>query len=278
MSGIVIFGATGGIGSELAMQYAQKGGVELYLSGRNGTVLQELRKKCEIRGTRVKTFSVDLRDRESLFAAIDQILQRGTPEIVIFCAGVSSSVSLKNGTFVPEAQWELERELQVNAFSQIAASNYLALRTKGSQKMTIVLVSSLASLTGLSGSPGYSASKAAVRVYGQAMRKLLKGSGISFTVVVPGFVDSPMSRRYVGKKPFAISAQKAAQKIISGIEKNKAEIYFPSLLYWGIRLLDLLPETMQSYFLKNYFFTVVPDNEVIQREVTWKLRQTEERI
>lgn len=263
MPNIVIFGATGGIGTELAKQYA-KPDVSLYLLGRDKTRLSTLGCVCEQLGSVVKTFALDLRDRESLFTSVDDVLQEGTPDIAIFCAGVSSSVSVDHGKRLPEGQWELLRELEVNAVAQITAANYLAIKARRTRELKIVLISSLASLAGLSGSPGYSASKAALRVYGRAMRQLLKGTEVKFSVVLPGFVDTPMSRRFIGRKPLMISAEKAAQRIIAGIDKDKPEIYFPFMLYWGLRLVDLLPECMQDYFLKEYFFTVEPDSEARQ--------------
>ena len=68
-----------------------------------------------------------------------------------------------------------------------------------------------------------------------------------------------MSDRYVGAKPWMISADLAANKIARAIDRGKSTVYFPLLLYWGISVLDYLPESWQDFFLKFFKFTVIPD-------------------
>jgi short-subunit dehydrogenase len=62
----------------------------------------------------------------------------------------------------------------------------------------IVLVSSLAALSPLPDAPGYSASKAGLLVYGQAMRAAVALDNVRVTVVCPGYVTSAMTDTHIG--------------------------------------------------------------------------------
>ena len=123
------------------------------------------------------------------------------------------------------------------------------------------MVSSMASFTGLPSSPGYCASKACVRVFGQAMRRLVAEHNIGVTVICPGFVVSPMSERFVGGKPLMVTADVAAHRIREAMDANRATCVFPKILRWGIALLPLLPEALQAIALKPFDFSVIPDAE-----------------
>ena len=137
-----------------------------------------------------------------------------------------------------------------------------ALKNAGCGRMArIVLVASLAALTGLPGSPGYSASKAALRTYGEALRRLTEKEGLSVTVLCPGYIESDMSRRYQGAKPSLMTAETATFRMKNAIEAGRDEYAFPWHLAFGIRLLGLIPKCLQNFFLKGFFFTVVPDEE-----------------
>ena len=90
--------------------------------------------------------------------------------------------------------------------------------------------------------PAYCASKAAIKAYGEALRGWLADDGIKVSVIYPGFVESDMSNSFPGDKPMLISADKAADIIVKGLEKNKASISFPFPLNLGMWFLALLPD------------------------------------
>lgn len=274
---VAIAGATGGIGEALVRGYA-RAGAYLFIAGRNEEVLRRLSSEAKTLGADCETTAFDVRDHEVLESWTLKAAVKGA-DILILCAGVSASVQpspfrAKPGSnkheevvYFPETQADLLRELEVNAVANILAANTFArakleLKEQGETKPSkIVFISSLAALTGLAGSPGYSASKAALRTYGEALRRLLSHQNIGVTVIFPGYVESNMSRRYQGAKPWLMSADKAALKMMAAIDAGKAEYAFPWILAFGIRLLNLIPRWMQDFFLKGFFFTVEPDAE-----------------
>ncbi len=67
----------------------------------------------------------------------------------------------------------------------------------------LVFISSSAAWHGLPSTPTYSASKAAIKAYGEGLRGLLAPAGIGVTVVMPGYVTSPMCNAMPGPKPWS---------------------------------------------------------------------------
>src|SRR3546814_10388459 len=92
---------------------------------------------------------------------------------------------------------------------------------RGRGEGQIALVSSLAAWRGLPDTPSYSASKAAVKVYGEGMRDLLAQEGVKINVVMPGYVESQMCAEMPGPKPFLWPASRAARTIRSGLARNR---------------------------------------------------------
>jgi short-subunit dehydrogenase len=98
-------------------------------------------------------------------------------------------------------------------------------------------------------SPAYCASKSAVKAYGDAVRPILSRDGIRMSIVLPGFVKTAMSDVFPGGRPFLWSADKAARHIQRKLASGRAEIAFPGLLAFGMRLLPLMPATLVDAIL-----------------------------
>jgi short-subunit dehydrogenase len=111
----------------------------------------------------------------------------------------------------------------------------------------IVLISSMAGLIGLSSSPSYSASKSAIKFFGDSLRAYLKKFNVKVSVVIPGYITTPMTEVNNFPMPFIISAERAAEIIVSGIEHNEGIIAFPKIMYFGLKLLSFLPYKFLDY-------------------------------
>jgi len=140
--------------------------------------------------------------------------------------------------------------LEVNVVAAWATVNAVlpAMRLRGHGQ--IALISSLAAFYGLPVAPSYCASKAAIKVYGEAMRGWLAAEGIRINVVMPGYVESSMCRAMPGPKPFLWSAERAARYIRRGLERNRARISFPFPLNLGTWFLSVLPPTVSARILR----------------------------
>jgi len=122
----------------------------------------------------------------------------------------------------------------------------------------VAVVASVAGLRGLPYSPGYSASKAGVRAYGEALRALLRPHGVSVSVIVPGFFDSRMTDRFQGAKPFLVSTQRAIAIVRQGLDRRQSRIVFPRLLALGLQATDLMPARLGDAILRAQKFHIQP--------------------
>jgi short-subunit dehydrogenase len=260
---LLLTGATGGLGQALATAYAGPG-VHLSLTGRDPVRLAAVSFLCRGLGAIVDTALLDIRDGAALRAWIlarDAALPVTTG---IACAGVSHAIG-KGGA--PEPIEAVRRVFAVNALAAVETASALAERMRARRRGHIGIVSSLGGWHGTPSSPSYSASKSAARIYGEALRGWLAPSGVTVTVICPGFVDSPMSRRYLGAKPLTWEASRAAVAIRHSVEAGAPRLNFPWPLALGNALLWLLPARLTDAILRRYFaFAVRPDAESLAEE------------
>lgn len=231
---ILITGASSAIGGALAIEYAAPG-VRLLLHGRDAGRLKEVAAVCQARGAKVATTLLDVRDFTALRAWVTGLEPL---DLVVINAGMNTHIG-PNGA--PEPWDEVEALLDVNlkAAMVIVQAVLPAMRARGSGQ--IALISSLAGYFGLPVTPTYSATKAGLKAYGEALRGWLGSQGIRVNVVMPGYVRSPMCDDMPGPKPFLWSPERAARTIRRGLKRDRARISFPFPLNWGTWWLAVLP-------------------------------------
>ena len=75
----------------------------------------------------------------------------------------------------------------------------------------------------------------------KSLRRLMAPAGVKVSVVLPGFVDTPMSATLPFPKPLMWSAERAAAVITEGLQTGEREIRFPWPLVALARFLSALP-------------------------------------
>jgi short-subunit dehydrogenase len=106
---------------------------------------------------------------------------------------------------------------------------------------------------------GYSASKAGLVAWGEALRASLRGSGVGVTVISPGFFDSAMGDRFEGSRPLLMSMDAAAGRIHRGILGGRGRLVFPWPLGALLRVLALLPPGIGDWAIRRMRFRVRPE-------------------
>lgn len=232
---ILITGASSGLGAELARQYADAG-VKLFLVGRNRQRLEDVAGQCRKKGAQVHAKYIDVKDADALTGWITSIDQEAPLDLVIANAGISAGTAGGG-----ESMAQVRHIFATNIDGVINTIGPVIPRMQARRSGQIVIISSLAAYRGLPSSPAYSASKAAVKTYGEALRGSLCRDGVKVTVVTPGYIRTPMTDVNGFPMPFKLSVEKAAHIIRTKLEKNPARIAFPFALYALIWFCGLLP-------------------------------------
>lgn len=230
----MISGAGSGIGCALAVAYS-KAGVNLFLCGRNLEKLLRTKKLCEALKANVLLGVLDVRNEAATRSYVEKIEENFELDLVIANAGISA------GTAGGPENFSQVQEIFSTNLNGVLNLIYPAIDAmKKRKKGQLALISSLAGFRGLPSSPAYSSSKAAVRVYGEALRGNLAPLGIEVNVICPGYIKTPMTDVNEFPMPFLMSAEKCAAIIKRALEKNKSRIAFPFLLYFVVWLSALL--------------------------------------
>jgi short-subunit dehydrogenase len=220
--------------------------------GRDRTRLAALAESCKQRGVaRVLSVTFDLRDSSATIEELRRISQSDCPDLVIANAGITRMIRREEEAEPFEAAHDV---LAVNLEGALAtvAGVLPEMRRRGSGQ--IALMSSLAAYYGLPRTPAYCASKAALKVHGEALRAWLAHQGIGVSVVRPGFVDTPMTDSLTGPKPSTMAPERAAMLIRRGLERNRARIAFPRALAWGLQWLSVLPPPLAERIIGSLGF------------------------
>lgn len=242
---ILITGASSGIGAGLAEHYATPG-VTLILTARNEQRLNEVRGRCEARGAKVITGSIDVRDKAAMADFITRMDEIAPIDLLIANAGIST------GSFSGSETLEAaEAVFEVNVNGVIHSLHPILPRMVQRGRGQVAIMASLAGICALPGAPAYSASKAAVRYYGEALRGSLRGSGVSVSVICPGWIETPLTDKNDFPMPFLMPVSRAANIIAAQLVRQKLLIIFPKRLYFALYLLSILPARLRSFLLSH---------------------------
>jgi short-subunit dehydrogenase len=251
---ILITGASSGIGAALARSYAAPA-TRLALCGRDADRLAAVAGFCRERGATVIDACLDVSEAATVAAWIDGVDGVSPLDLVIANAGVQGGL-WRDGS--GETLGELRRVMDVN-FGGVANTIHPVLPgMRRRRRGQVALIASLAALRGIPFSPGYCASKAAVRIYGEALRSWLAPEGIDVSVVLPGFVETRLSNTVRGPKPLIMRPERAADIIRRGLAKGRRQIAFPYPLYLGLQLLRALPPGLVEPILRRVAVDIGP--------------------
>ena len=219
---IAITGASSGIGEDLARDYAAPG-IALALNGRDGARLRAVADACRASGATVDARQIDVTDREALGGWLTAFDDAHPVDLLVANAGISvdkDNSSLDDFSII-------RHTMAVNLDGVLNTVEPLVGRMMARGRGQIAVVSSLAGFIGLPYSASYNASKAAVRVWGESIRYVLKKSGVGVSVICPGFVISRMTAQAPFPMPFLMTAERASVIIRRGLARDQARIAFP---------------------------------------------------
>lgn len=249
---IVITGASRGLGAALALAYAREGAV-LGLVGRDRAALAEVEAQCRQRGAQVETLIADLTLASGFADWVGGFDDAHRIDLVIANAGAF------DGRREAEEREAIEQAVglvRINLEAAMRTVDAVLPRLVGRRSGTVALVSSLAAVHPLADAPGYSASKAGLDAYGEALAEALAPSGVKVAVVLPGHIATRQTETQAGALPLLMTPEAAAMRIVRGLARGRGRIVFPRRLALAIRLNRLLPRRLRFALGRSFRFHV----------------------
>lgn len=234
---VLITGASSGIGQALALAYAQAGW-RLAMVARREAEMREFLDMHGLSESGVCLYPADVGNAQAMLELGQRcIANQGLPDVVIANAGISQGMS----TEVFSDLSLLDQTLRTNVLGVAHTFHpfVAAMRTRGHGQL--VAISSVAGIRGMPGHAAYSASKAACTAYGESVRGDLRGTGVTVTVLLPGYIDTPLTRRNPFPMPFLMPAPAFAQQAMRVIAQKRAFAVIPWPMAWVAALLKILP-------------------------------------
>lgn len=223
---ILITGATSGIGKQLVTDYLLENH-EVYAVGRDDDALSELK---ELGATPV---DLDLMDRDKVIEAFDKI---DHIDLAICCAGMCEYLDMPN--FDSEAFMKV---MSVNMGTLSHAIEGVLPKLMAS-KGRLVGIGSASAYVPFARAEAYGSSKAAIHYLMKTLQISLAPYEVAVSLVVPGFVETPMTQQNDFPMPFLQTTEQASQAIREGIKSGDEVIEFPKKLTLPLKTLGTLPD------------------------------------
>ncbi|MUL80725.1 MULTISPECIES: SDR family oxidoreductase [unclassified Mycolicibacterium] len=234
----LITGAASGIGRATALALAARG-AELYLTDRDEVGLAQTVADAQALGAEVPAHrALDISDYDQVAAfGADIHAAHSAMDVVMNIAGVSAW-----GTVDQLTHQHWRSMIDVNLMGPIhVIETFLPPMVQARRGGHLVNVSSAAGIVALPWHSAYSASKYGLRGLSEVLRFDLARHRIGVSVVVPGAVktglvqtvqiagvdrDDPQVQKWVDRfAGHAISPERAADKILAGMRRNRFMIY-----------------------------------------------------
>ena len=109
---------------------------------------------------------------------------------------------------------------------------------------TLVGIASVAGIRGLPGHGAYCSSKSAVISYCESLRGELRPDGVRVVTLLPGYIDTPLTRENRYRMPFLMTADGFADQAFEAIRSGTSYRVIPWQMAVVARVLRLLPNSV----------------------------------
>lgn len=239
---VLVTGAGSGIGRLLALEFASNS-CRVVLWDVNTRGNEETARLARKMGATVRCYTVDVSDREQVYAAAKQVTtELGQVDILVNNAGVVTGHKFLH---CPDAM--IMRTMNVNSTAHFWTVKAFLPAMISRNHGHIVTVASSAGLVGVSGLADYCSSKFAAVGFEESLRFELDSlgkDGVHTTVVCPYLISTGMFDGCSVRFPWLLNAldpEYVAAQILDAVLRNQQLLILPRLLNVFLALKGILP-------------------------------------
>ncbi len=209
---VILSGASSGIGKDLAVRLIKEHGCKVIGIARTESKLAALKEELGIHGDKFTYYTFDVSEKAKWFELAETLEKENIqPDILINNAGILP----KFDRFANYTLDEVDKAMEINFFSSVYSMKALMDIILRSESAAIINVASSAALCPLAGTSVYSASKAALKSFSDAVREEHRGQ-LYLGVVCPGFTKTDIFRN---QSEASSGSQKAMDMVSTDCDK-----------------------------------------------------------
>lgn len=254
---VIITGASSGIGKHLALRLADQG-AWLALAARNAGQLEGVADQCRQRGGKAVAIPTDVAEQDQCKNLIERTMgEYGRIDTLVNNAGITPA-----SRFTRMHDLSLfEKVIQINFFGSVYCT-YHALPHLKETRGRLAAICSLRGKLPSTRADGYGASKHAMAEFFQSIRMEIARSGVSVTIIYPGWVSTGITSRSIkadgnptGKiakiEESAMPVDTCTRIIAEAVAKRKREVVMTLGGKMGLWLLLIAPKIADTFIRKN---------------------------
>lgn len=217
----LVTGASGGIGSAIAMALSEAG-AKVALSGTREGVLEEVKSGLPGEGVVV---TANLSDADSVDSLVSRAEEAAGSQLDILVANAGITRDKLLMQMKPE-EWDEVLNVNLGSYYRLTKSV-----VRGMMKRRYGRIIGITSIVGVTGNPGqanYCASKAGMIGFTKSLAQEVASRGITANCIAPGFIESPMTDVLPDSQKEALLGQIPSGKLGQGSDIAAAAVYLAS--------------------------------------------------
>jgi NAD(P)-dependent dehydrogenase (short-subunit alcohol dehydrogenase family) len=191
---------------------------------------------------------LDVTRQEQLDSAYRSITEAwGGLDLLLFVSGVYTPLRADNFEFDIA-----QKTIDANLLGPMRAVSIVMPDMLKAHSGHIAIVGSVAGYSGLPKALAYGPSKAGIINFCETLYYDLLPQGVSVHMISPGFVATEATAQNDFEMPALITADKAAQEILSGLQAGDFDIHFPKRFSGFLKFLRILPYPLYFWIIRRF--------------------------